>query len=158
MAVLIIALFVIVVVWGWYLMPKKTGAHKSSQLNVRGRKVISRGQNLRPEPVTDVAVIPVAPAAKAREMPVAAVTGTGASARRRRVRAILAGAALVSVAAALYTGSINWWLIHVAMDALLIIYYGLSLQLQESRATRAAPVVARFQEETRPTLRKVVGG
>ena len=41
MAALIIALFLIVVVWGWFLIPKKAGAHKASTLSVRGRQARS---------------------------------------------------------------------------------------------------------------------
>jgi len=56
MAALMIALFIILVAWGWYLVPKKTGAHKSSRLSF-GRQQSKSGQ------APDVTVIPVAPAA-----------------------------------------------------------------------------------------------
>ncbi len=156
MAVLIIALFVIVVVWGWYLVPKKTGAHKSSTLNVRGRQITSRSQRPASRSVPGVTV--VAGVANPRVTPVPARVGSGASTRRRRIRTGLVIAAVLSIAAALYTGSINWWWAHLAMDALLIIYYGLSMQIRENRAAQIAPTVSRFQEESRSGLRKVVGG
>ncbi len=158
MAVLIIALFVIVVVWGWYLVPKKTGAHKSSTLNVRGRQITSRSQRSASRSVPGATVVPVAGAANPRVTPVPARVGSGASTRRRRIRTGLVIAVVLSIAAALYTGSSNWWWVHLAMDALLIIYYGLSMQIRENRAAQIAPTVSRFQEESRSGLRKVVGG
>ncbi len=158
MAVLIIALFVIVVVWGWYLVPKKSGAHKSSTLNVRGRRLASRSPQPPPGATSDVTVARVATAARARIAPVPDGAGSGAFARRQRVRTVLVGAAVVSLAAALYTGSISWWWLHVAIDGLLVIYYGLALQFRENRGVGMTPTVSRPQEESPPVLRKVVGG
>ena len=158
MAVLIIALFVIVVAWGWYLVPKKTGAHKSSRLNVRGREFTSRGRQPEPTAATRVSVAPVAGRPAASVRPVPSPVGSGASARRRRVRTVLVSTALVTVAAALYTGSVTWWWVHLAVDGLLVIYYGLSMQLQQNRTALFPPTAARPIEESRPTLRKVVGG
>ncbi len=157
MAVLIISLFVIVVVWGWYLIPKKSGAHKTSTLNVRGRRLTSRNQPPLSGATPEVAAVRVAPAEQARLAPVPN-NRQGAFTRRQRVRAVLAGAAVVSLAVALYTGSINWWWFHMAIDGLLIVYYGLSLQMRENRGVRMTGTVSRHQEESPPVLRRAVGG
>ena len=158
MAALIIALFVIVAVWGWFLVPKKTGAHRSSSLSIRGRRFKPDGQRTRSGPTPEVTAIPVAGMAKGRVAVVPAGAGTGPSARRRRVRAVLIGAAVVSLAAALYTTSMTWWWTHLAVDGLLVIYYGLWMQWQEGRAIRVSPSISRTEQESRPALRKVVGG
>lgn len=158
MAILIIALFVIVVVWGWYMVPKKTGAHKSSTLNVRGRQFKSRSQRPRAQPSSGVTVVPAAAASPTRVAAVPSGPVSNASARRRRIMIGLATAALVAAAAAFYTGSASWWWVHVAFDGCLIMYYGLTLQLQQSRSALIAPVASRSPAESRPPLRQVVGG
>ncbi|MCE2527505.1 MAG: hypothetical protein J4G00_08235 [Actinomycetia bacterium] len=159
MAALIIALFVIVVVWGWYLIPKKAGAHKASTLNVRGRQSKTASQVARSKSTPDVQVVPAAGTRTGYGAPVPVVGGnrSGATNRRRRVRAVLIAMAVLSAAAALYTGSVNWWLTHAASDALLLIYFGLALQLQDGKAasTNAAPAT---QQESQPALRRVAGG
>lgn len=66
--------------------------------------------------------------------------------------------AVVSVAAALYTGSFNWWLVHIGVDALLLIYYGLSLQVQRSAPSVSRSPVMASRERSDPVLRRVVGG
>ena len=154
MAVLIISLFVIVVVWGWYLVPKRSGTHKTSTLNVRGRGLLTRSQPT-PSGATPVGAPPVE---KRGLAPVPNTRQSGAFTRRQRVRAVLAGAAVVSLAVALYTGSINWWWLHLAMDGLLILYYGLSLQMRENRGVRMTGTVPRYREESSPVLRRAVGG
>ena len=159
-AALIIALFVIVVVWGWYLIPTKSGAHRSSTLSFWGRqsKVASQRPQARPAP--EVKVVPVAQAAAEPlgSVPFAIVQqGSMAFARRRRVRTVLVAMAVITVAAGLYTGSLNWWLAHVAVDALLIIYYGLAMQFQGSRVGMASSVIS-AQGGSREVLRRVAGG
>ena len=162
MAALIIALFLIVVVWGWFLIPKKAGAHKASTLSVRGRQAKSAGQRTRPRSAAaDVTVVPVAHTATSPGAPVPVVGGqrARASARRRRVRTVLITAAVASLAGALYTGSVNWWLTHAAFDAMLIIYYGLEMQLQDSATSRKTPASADAEREAaQPALRRVAGG
>jgi len=159
MAALIIALFLIVVVWGWFLIPKKAGAHKASTLNVRGKQSKAPNQRSRSKSVADVTVVPVAGTRTGYGAPVPVVGGnpSGASNRRRRVRAVLVALAVLSAAAALYTGSVNWWFFHAACDALLIIYYGLAMQLQDSRVGRTITSTP-SEEEARPALRRVAGG
>lgn len=138
------------------MIPKRTGAHKSSALNVRDRRFRFGSRQSSPESAPDVTVAPAAAPRRVAAVPAAA--SSGAWARRRRIRTILVSAAVVSAAIALYTGSINWWWTHVGVDALLILYYGLSMQFEASRGARVAPPVAPVQEESRPALRKVVGG
>ena len=65
--------------------------------------------------------------------------------------------AVISAVAALYTGSLNWWLTHIGVDALLLIYYGLSLQVQ-SRAASASRAGVGSRGRSDPVLRRVVGG
>ena len=158
MAALIIALFVIVVVWGWFLIPKKAGAHNASTLKVRGKRSKTPNPRSVAKPAADITVVPAAGTRRGYGAPVPVVGGhrPGASARRRRVRAVLVAMAVLSAAVALYTGSINWWLFHAASDALLIIYYGLAMHLRDSGATRT-PSATR-SEATRPALRRVAGG
>ena len=152
MAALIIALFVILVAWGWYLAPKKTGAHKASTLSFIGR------------PSPDATVVRVA---QIEEKPghgiyVPGVPRPGqpslASARRRRIRGTLVTMAVLSVAAALYTGSTNWWLTHIGVDALLLIYYGLSHQVRSSGARVSRPPAYVGAGESEAILRRVAGG
>ena len=156
MAALIIALFVILVAWGWYLVPKKTGAHRASTLSFIGQ------QSSRPS--ADVTVIPVAQIEKepGHRIYVPGVPRPGqpslASARRRRIRGTLVTMAVVSVAAALYTGSSNWWLTHIGVDALLLIYYGLSQQLRSSGARVSRSPAYAGAGESEPILRRVAGG
>lgn len=159
MAALIIALFVIVVVWGYFLIPTKAGAHKSSALNFRGRQSRTTGQTPT-QPLSGVTVVPVSRSPNGHGAPVPVVGGvrSGASVRRRRIRNALVTMAVISAAASLYTGSINWWLTHVGIDALLIIYFGLALQLQDTRAARAATASPSGQQASRPALRRVAGG
>ncbi len=157
MAALIIALFVILVAWGWYLVPKKSGAHKASTLSFIGQQSKSR-------PFPDVTIIPVAQIEKdpGHRIYVPGVPGLGqpsmATARRRRIRGTLGTMAVLSVAAALYTGSSNWWLTHIGVDALLLIYYGLSQQLRSSgaRVLRSSDYAGAGESE--PILRRVAGG
>ncbi len=157
MAALIIALFVILVAWGWYLVPKKTGAHKASTLSFIG-------QQSKSLPSPDVTVIPVAQIEKepGHRIYVPGVPGPGqpslASARRRRIRGTLVTMAIVSVAAALYTGSTNWWFTHIGVDALLLIYYGLSQHLRSSGARVSRPPAYAGAGESEPILRRVAGG
>lgn len=158
MAALIIALFVIVAVWGWFLVPKRTGAHRSSTLSVRGRQFEAARRDTPSEPAPEVAAIPVAGPARGRIAVVPTGAGSGPSARRRRVRAVLIGAAVASLAAALYTTSMTWWWIHLAVDGLLVIYYGLWMQWQEGRAVPVSRPAGLTERESRPALRKVVGG
>ena len=162
MAALIIALFLIVVVWGWFLIPKKAGAHKASTMSVRGRQSKTPGPRSRSRSTAaDVTVVPVASTGTSPGAPVPVVGGqrTRASARRRRVRTVLITAAVTTVAAALYTGSINWWLTHAAFDALLVICYGLEMQLQDGAADKRVPTPASAdQEPAQPALRRVAGG
>ena len=161
MAALIIALFLIVVVWGWFLIPKKAGAHKASTLSVRGRQARTASQKTRSKSAADVTVVPVASTATGPGAPVPVAGGqrTRASARRRRVRTILITAAVSSLAGALYTGSLNWWLTHAAFDAMLIIYYGLEMQLQDSGTGRRVPTAAEAEQKlAQPALRRVAGG
>lgn len=70
---------------------------------------------------------------------------------------MLVSMAILSAAAAFYTGSVNWWLVHAASDALVVIYFGLAMQLRDGRAkaTTAAPSA---REQSRPGLRRVAGG
>lgn len=159
MAMLIIALFLIVVVWGWFLIPKKAGAHKASALSVRNRKSRTARQAALSKSNGDVHVVPVAGARTGFGAPVPVVGGnrSGASTRRRRVRTVLVSMAILSAAAALYTGSLNWWLVHAASDALLLIYFGLAMQLRDER-TKAKPAAPSAREESRPALRRVAGG
>lgn len=68
-------------------------------------------------------------------------------------------AAGASAAAALYTGSVDWWLTHAAFDAMLIIYYGLEMRLQEGAAARrVATPGSPEQQASQPALRRVAGG
>ncbi|MDE0602702.1 MAG: hypothetical protein OXI56_12980 [bacterium] len=155
MAALMIALFVILVAWGWYLVPKKTGAHKSSRLSF-GRQQSKSGRT------PEVTVIPVARVTGnngyQERVPGAPGPPSAASARRSRVRGFLLAMAVISAAAALYTRSLNWWLTHIGIDALLLVYYGLSLQLQSRSASvsRSRGVGSRGRSD--PVLRRVVGG
>lgn len=162
MAALIIALFLIVVVWGWFLIPKKAGAHKASTLSVRGRQAKRGSQRTRSRSAAaDVTVVPVANTATGPGAPVPVAGGqrTRASARRRRVRTVLITAAVGSLAGALYTGSVNWWLTHAAFDAMLIIYYGLEMQLQDSAGARRVRTSEDAEQEVaQPALRRVAGG
>ena len=155
MAALMIALFIILVAWGWYLVPKKTGAHKSSRLSF-GRQQSKSGS------APAVTVIPVARVAGSighqERAPGAPGPPSPASARRSRIRGVLVAMAVISAAAALYTGSLNWWLTHIGVDALLLVYYGLSLQVQSraASASRSAGLGSRGRSD--PVLRRVVGG
>ena len=160
MAALLVALFIIVVAWGWFLVPKKSGAQRSSALNFRDRmsSAIQQRPKARQAPDSGVAQVSFSREGAPQVIPVRAGGEYRSMAtRRRQVRTALVVLAVLTAAVALYTGAVNWWLVHVAMDALLIIYYGLSLQFQAARAaapSSAAPV----REETEPVLRRVVGG
>ena len=155
MAALMIALFVILVAWGWYLVPKKTGAHKSSRLSF-GRQQPRSGR------VPDVTVIPVARVAgstgNGEHVPGAPGPPSAASARRSRIRGVLVAMAVISAASALYTRSLNWWLTHIGIDALLLIYYGLSLQVQSRAASLSRSPGVGSRGRSDPVLRRVVGG
>ena len=155
MAALMIALFVILVAWGWYLVPKKTGAHKSSRLSF-GRQQSKSGR------APEVTVIPVARvagnSAYREQVPGAPGPPSPASARRSRIRGVLVAMAVISAAAALYIRSLNWWLIHIGVDALLLIYYGLSLQVQSRAASLSRSQGAGSRGRSDPVLRRVVGG
>jgi hypothetical protein len=157
MAALIIALFPIVVVWGWFLIPKKGGAHKAATFSMGGQpKTNGRKSRSKQDEVT---VVPVTNTGFGHGAPVPVVGGhrTGASARRRRVRTVLVGAAVGSLVLALYAASVNWWLTHAAFDALLLIYYGLEMQLQDG-SVRGAATPTSTEQATQPALRRVVGG
>ena len=155
MAALMIALFVILVAWGWYLVPKKTGAHKSSRLSF-GRQQPKSG---RAPAVTVIPVARVAGSNGFRErVPGAPGPPSAASTRRGRIRGVLVAAAVISVAAALYTRSLNWWLTHIGIDALLLVYYGLSLQVQSRAASLSRSRGVGSSGRPDPVLRRVVGG
>lgn len=155
MAALMIALFVILVAWGWYLAPKKTGAHKSSRLSF-GRQQSKSGR------APEVTVIPVARVAGSpgygEHVPGAPGPPSAASARRSRIRGVLVAMAVISAAAALYTRSLNWLLTHIGMDALLLVYYGLSLQVQSRASSLSRSLGVGTTGRSDPVLRRVVGG
>lgn len=159
MATLIVALFVIIAVWGWYLIPKKGGAHQAAATGVREWGSKNRVQRMRAKQDSDVRVIPAAGTQAGVGAPVQVVGGTrtNASTRRRRVRTSLIGMAVLSLAIAFYTGSANWWITHVAVDALLIIYYGLAMHIEANAAARPAVTTRSAREEAPPTLRRVSG-
>ncbi|MYD42006.1 MAG: hypothetical protein F4W94_09835 [Acidimicrobiia bacterium] len=150
-----IALFVILVAWGWYLAPKKTGAHRSSRLSF-GRRQSKSGRAL------NATVIPVAPVTGnigfQQHVPGAPGPPTAASARRSRIRGVLVAVAVMSAVAALYTRSLNWLLIHIGIDALLLVYYGLSLQVQSKTASLSRSPGVGSTGRPDPVLRRVVGG
>ena len=67
-------------------------------------------------------------------------------------------AAVISAAAALYTRSLNWWLTHIGIDALLLVYYGLSLQVQSRAVSVSRSPGVGSTGRSDPVLRRVVGG
>ena len=154
MAALMIALFVILVAWGWYLAPKKTGAHKSSRLSF-GRQQSRSGR------APQVTVIPAARSdgrGYGENVPGAPGPPSAASARRSRIRGVLVAMVVISAAAALYTRSLNWLLTHIGMDALLLVYYGLSLQVQSRASSLSRSPGVGTTGRSDPVLRRVVGG
>lgn len=160
MAAYIIALFLIVVVWGWYLIPKKAGAHKASTLNIGGRRPKVASPRSVVKSPGEITVVPVAGSQAGIGAPVPVVGGSrsGANARRRQVRSVLGALAVLTVAAALFTGSITWWLVHICFDGLLIIYYGLTMQLQDNQTAVIARAAPSDNRESQPRLRRVAGG
>ncbi len=155
MAGLIIALFIILVAWGWYLIPKKSGAQKTSTLSFFGQQ--SKGGQSSGVTVIPVSYLKEDPGHD-RLDPIGREQRPMASARRRRVRTFLVVLAFLSVAAALYTGSLNWWLAHIGIDALLVIYYGLAMQFQSSNALASYSPGSMDRGESVSLLRKVAGG
>ncbi len=159
MAALLVALFIIVVAWGWFLVPKKSGSQRPSALNFRDRlsSAIPQRTKVRRTPDSGVAQASFSQEGAPRVVPVrSGGEHRSMATRRRQVRRALVVLAVLTAAVALYTGAINWWLVHVAIDALLIIYYGLSLQFQDTAVM--SPATSTREEETEPVLRRVVGG
>ena len=154
MAALLVALFVIVVVWALYLIPSKS--RNSSTLTFWGRQSKVSSHQPVTQPVSGVKVVPIA---KARSQPLSSVPiaviqrGSTAPARRRRVRTVLVAMAVITAASGLYAGSLNWWLAHVVVDGLLIIYSGLAMLVRGGSAGSYSTVSL----AERQVLRRVSG-
>jgi Ca2+/Na+ antiporter len=123
-ASLIVALLVIATVWGFYLLPSLMGDRRDAPLS--STEQFNRWTSL----MADVQRRQVTASASSSRVTVRA--------RRRRVLAMLIGVAVVTLALAWWQNSLNWLLVHLAVDVLLAIYVAVLVQLRQRRDYRVA--------------------
>lgn len=123
-ASLIVALLVIATVWGFYLLPSLMGDKRDAPLS--STEQFDRWTSL----MADVQRRQVNSTVAANRVTVRA--------RRRRVLGMLIGLAVVTLVVAWWRNSLNWLLVHLAVDVLLAIYVAVLVQLRQRRDYRVA--------------------
>lgn len=123
-ASLIVALLVIATVWGFYLLPSLMGDKRDAPLS--STEQFDRWTSL----MADVQRRQIDSSVAANRVTVRA--------RRRRVLTMLVGLAAVTLVIAWWRNSLNWLLLHLAIDVLLAIYVAVLIQLRQRRDYRVA--------------------
>jgi hypothetical protein len=121
-ASLIVALLVIAAVWGFYLLPSLMGDRRNAPLS--STEQFDRWTSL------------MADVQRRQYSATAASSRVTVRARRRRVLAALVGLAVVTLTVAWWQNSLNWLLVHLAVDVLLAMYIAVLVQLRQRRDFR----------------------
>lgn len=142
-ASLIVALLVIATVWGFYLLPSFMGDKRSAPLN--STEQFDRWTSL----MADVQRRQYSASASSKRLTVRA--------RRRRALAVLVGLAGLTLAVAWWRNSLNWLLVHLAVDVLLALYVAVLVQIRQNHDYRVAlDTLPERQAERQETQVKVI--
>lgn len=123
-ASLIVALLVIATVWGFYLLPSLMGDRRDAPLS--STEQFNRWTSL------------MADVQRRQYNATASSSRVTVRARRRRVLALLIACAAITLVVAWWQNSLNWLLLHLAVDVLLAIYVAVLVQLRQRRDYRVA--------------------
>ena len=123
-ASLIVALLVIATVWGFYLLPSLMGDRRDAPLS--STEQFNRWTSL------------MADVQRRQYNATASSSRVTVRARRRRVLALLIAGAAITLVVAWWQNSLNWLLLHLAVDVLLAIYVAVLVQLRQRRDYRVA--------------------
>ncbi|HLT97751.1 MAG TPA: hypothetical protein VK070_13315 [Acidimicrobiia bacterium] len=123
-ASLIVALLVIATVWGFYLLPSLLGDRRDAPLS--STEQFDRWTSL----MADVQRRQYSASASSTKLTVRA--------RRRRVLGVLIGLAVATLAVAWWRNSLNWLLVHLAVDVLLALYVAVLVQIRQAHRYRLA--------------------
>ncbi len=123
-ASLIVALLVIAAVWGFYLLPSLMGDRRNAPLS--STEQFDRWTSL------------MADVQRRQYSASAASSRVTVRARRRRALAALVGLAVLTLTVAWWQNSLNWLLVHLAVDVLLAMYIAVLVQLRQRRDIRVS--------------------
>jgi hypothetical protein len=123
-ASLIVALLVIATVWGFYLLPSLMGDRRDAPLS--STEQFDRWTSL----MADVQRRQFSASASSKRLTVRA--------RRRRVLGTLIGLAVATLVVAWLRDSLNWLLVHLAVDVLLALYVAVLVQIRQAHQYRVA--------------------
>lgn len=121
-APLIVASLVIATVWGFYILPSLMGDRRNAPLS--STEQFDRWTSL------------MADVQRRQYSADAASSRVTVRARRRRTLAILIGIGVVTLGVAWWLGSLNWLLLHLAVDVLIALYVAVLVQLRQRRDFR----------------------
>jgi hypothetical protein len=140
---ILIALLVILFIWGVYLLPHLRGGRREAPIASTER--FDQWTHVMAE-------------VQRRDQP-SGRTREGVRIRRRRSLVILIGLASVTLAVAGATLSLNWLLVNLAVDAVLAWYVGMLLQIKQREATKVAVrhLSTRPHDADTPPVRIVAG-
>lgn len=123
-ASLIVALLVIATVWGFYLLPSLLGDRRDAPLS--STEQFDRWTSL----MADVQRRQFNASASSKRLTVRA--------RRRRALTVLIGLAVATLVVAWWQNSLNWLLVHLAVDVLLALYIAVLVQIRQAHQYRVA--------------------
>jgi membrane glycosyltransferase len=140
---ILIAFLVILFIWGMYLLPHLRGGRREAPIASTER--FDQWTHVMAE-------------VQRRDQP-SVRTKEAVRSRRRRSLVALVGLALLTVAAALVSWSLNWLLANLAVDAVLAWYVGMLLQVKQREASKVAVrhLATRSTEADAPPVRIVAG-
>ena len=140
---ILIALLVILFIWGMYLLPHLRGGRGEAPITSTER--FDQWTHVMAE-------------VQRRDQPLGR-TKEAVRIRRRRSLIALVGLAAVTIVVAVVTWSLNWLLVNLAVDAVLAWYVGMLLQVKQREATKVAVrhLATRPADADAPPVRIVAG-